>query len=205
MKARTLLTLGLLGATPSLFAQTYPEPLEAVRAPAPKAPRAPRAALAPLPPIAATLEVPPLPPPPESPQTPKVAPAGAPAVPAPPPPMGQMINVRIEVTLSDGKGSLKTLVMTVADGEQAMNRSRSVGSDLTFNADARPMVVGNKIRLRISADALVPGASEKESKLGLSQSQTLILNDGDSVEIARATDPASERAFVLSVKVKIQR
>jgi hypothetical protein len=119
--------------------------------------------------------------------------------------MGQMINVRIEVTLSDGKGSLKTMAMTVADGEKAMNRSRSVGSDFAFNADAQPTVVGNKIRLRISADALVPGGSEKESKLGLSQSQTLVLNDGDSVEIARATDPASDRVFVLSVKAVIQR
>jgi hypothetical protein len=119
--------------------------------------------------------------------------------------MGQMINVRIDVTLSDGKGSLKTMSMTVADGEKAMNRSRTLGSDLSFNADAQPMVVGNRIRLRIAADALVPGGGDKDSKLGLSQSQTLILNDGDSVEIARAADPASDRIFILSVKAAIQR
>ena len=123
--------------------------------------------------------------------------------------MGQMINVRIDVTLTDSKGAPKVLTMTVADGESGMNRTANAGSTrYSFNADARPTVVGNKIRLQLTADAEVPVDGEKGDKsgiLGLRQSQTVILNDGDSVEIARAADPVSDRAFVLSVKVKIQR
>ncbi len=227
MKARTLLTLGLLSVAPSLFAQTYPEPPEAVVAAPPRAPKAPRAARAT---VAEAPEIPPLPSSPEMPQTPKVAPAPAPAAPAapapapaaapaaplPPRPLGQMINVRIDVTLTDSKGAPKVLTMTVADGESGMNRTTSAitsGSnmgDFSFNADAMPMVVGNKIRLRLTADAVVPIDAEsatpnRANKLGLRQSQTVILNDGDSVEIARAADPVSDRAFALSVKVKIQR
>lgn len=230
MNARTLLTLSLLSASPSLlFAQTYPEPPEPVVAPAPKAPLAPSVALAPVParvpaaPIAAAATLPPTP---EMPQAPKAAPAPAPAAPpapaiapvapVPPRPMGQMINVRIDVTLTDSKGAPKVLTMTVADGESGMNRTTSaIGSgsntgDFSFNADAMPVVVGNKIRLRLTADAVVPIDAEsptpnRANKLGLRQSQTVILNDGDSVEIARAADPVSERAFTLSVKVKIQR
>ncbi len=221
MKPRTLLTLALASAMPSLvLAQGLPAPLEAEMAqvaPAPKAAKAPRAALAPAP-FAPAVEAPPTPPAPEAPQAPPVpkvapVPAAPPAPPAPPRPMGQMINVRIDVTLSDSKGSPKTLTMTVADGESGMNRTTSAvpvgqsGGDYSFNADAIPIVVGNKIRLRLTADAVVPVESDKVNtgRLGLRQSQTLILNDGDSVEIARAADPVSDRAFVLSVKVKIQR
>jgi hypothetical protein len=128
---------------------------------------------------------------------------------------GQMLNVQIEVTLSDSKGTPKTVVLTVADGEMGQNRT---GSDLQlmpsgsykrfeFNADARPSLVGNKIRLQLTAEATVPAFDAKGSaaNISLRQSQTLILNDGDSVEIARATDPVSDRAFALSVKVKIQK
>lgn len=236
MNARTLLTLGLLSATPALlFAQPYAEPLEAVIAsltPAPRSPRVPRPAVAPLPMIAAELalsvappapetpQAPPPPTPPRAPATPKAAsapaPVAAPAPPTPPRPLGQMLNVRIDVTLSDSKGSTKTLTMTVADGENGMNRTTSVlpvgqaGGDYSFNADAIPHVVGNRIRLRLTADAVVPVDSERSApgtggRLALRQSQTLILNDGDSVEIARAADPVSERAFTLSVKATIQR
>lgn len=227
MNPRAFLALSLLSASPSLlFAQPYPEPKAPAVAPAPKAPRAalaPLPASAPAPAIPAAVEAPPLPPAAEMPQTPKVAPApvpaapaAAPAAPAPPRPMGQMINVRIDVTLTDSKGAPKVLTMTVADGESGMNRttsSISSGSnmgDFSFNADAAPIVVGSKIRLRLTADAVVPIETEsttpnRASKLGLRQSQTVILNDGDSVEIARAADPVSDRAFALSVKVKIQR
>ena len=130
-------------------------------------------------------------------------------------PKGQMLNVQIEVTLSDSKGTPKTVVLTVADGEMGQNRT---GSDLQlmpsgsykrfeFNADARPGIVGNKIRLQLTAEATVPALDAKGSaaNISLRQSQTFILNDGDSVEIARATDPVSDRAFALSVKVKIQK
>ena len=208
MKARTLLTLSVLSLAPTLlFAQADQEP--------PEPAKAPRLTVRALPAIAPAPEAP------QTPPAPKVAPAPAvavaPSVPPPPPrPMGQMINVRIDVTLTDSKGAPKVLTMTVADGENGMNRttsSISSGSnpgEFSFNADAAPNVIGNKIRLRLTADAVVPIDAEsptpnRANKLGLRQSQTVILNDGDSVEIARAADPVSDRAFALSVKVRIQR
>lgn len=220
MKTRTLLFAVLLSASPALvLGQTPPpEPPDVPTAPAtlatPKAPRAARVATVPEAPMAPETEVPPQPPTPEAPKPARAA--QAPAPPAPPRPMGQMINVRIDVTLSDSKGASKVLTMTVADGESGMNRTTSAitsGSnvgDFSFNADAAPTVVGNKIRLRLTADATVPidagnPTPNRANKLGLRQSQTVILNDGDSVEIARAADPISERTFALSVKVTIQR
>jgi hypothetical protein len=127
-----------------------------------------------------------------------------------------MLNVQIEVTLTDSKGAPKTVVLTVADGELGQNRTGSSllltpggsYSHFGFNADARPNITGNKVRLFLSAEATFPAFDAKggsAADINLRQSQTLILNDGDSMEIARATDAVSERAFALSVKVKIQR
>jgi hypothetical protein len=206
MKLHSLLMLGLLAATPStLLAQSFPE---APEPPVARAPRAPRAALAATVPSAPSL--PEEAQPPTAPPAPKAAPAMAATIapPAPPRPVGQMINVRIDVVLADSKGASKTLTMTVADGESGMNRTTTAGErDFSFNADASPNVVGSKIRLRLTADAVVPTDAEAKvgNRLALRQSQTVILNDGDSVEIARAADPVSDRSFVLTVKATIQR
>lgn len=126
-----------------------------------------------------------------------------------------MVNVRIDVTLTDSQGTPKVLTMTVADRANGMNRTTAVSVpgasavEYSFNADAEPEVVGNRIRLRLTADAVVPVVAERATaiipKLALRQSQTVILNDGETIEIARAADPASARTFVLSVKATILR
>jgi len=122
-----------------------------------------------------------------------------------------MLNVQIEVTLADSKGPSKTVLLTVADGEMGQNRTQTFGTSnpFTFNADARPVIVGSKIRLHLTAEATIPGTGldspDRTPSLNLRQSQMMILNDGISVEIARAADPVSSRAFALSVKATIQR
>lgn len=238
MKLRPLLIIALLTLAPSaLTAHQYPDPPIAPPSPAPPvaavipAPAA-RPAVAPVPRTLVSPEPPQTPPvapepavaptpaaAPEPLQTPPVAPkpavvptpAAAPAPPTPPRSRGQMINVLINVTLSDTKGSPKILSMTVADGENGMNRTTTVGQgDYSFNADAQPSVVGNRIRLRLTADAVVPVDGERPAtgpmpRVALRQSQTVVLNDAESVEIARAADPTSDRAFTLTVKATIQR
>ncbi len=213
MKPRTLLFAAIMSASPALvLAQPVSAP--------PTPPSVAAAPAAPMVPAEVMVEVTPQPPAPESPRAPKAAaaPAAPVAVLAPPPPpkkRGQMINVRIEVTLSDSKGAPRVLTMTVADQESGMNRTTAVvvpgasAVDYSFNADASPEVVGDRIRLRLTADAVVPVEAEKPTaiipKLALRQSQTVILNDGETVEIARAADPASSRTFILTVKATIQR
>lgn len=221
MKPRTLLLIAAIGLTPAtLRAQSAPLAPEApqlpptVVPPVPLSPAPPPAPMVPsVPRIAGVAEAPPVPPAPEAPQKAPAPPrpAAAPVPPAPPQPQFQMINVRIEVTLSDSKGAPKVLTMTVADGENGMNRTTTESqADYSFNADARPYVMGDRIRLRLTADATVPVEGDKRSdgsapRLGLRQSQTIVLRDGETMEIARAADPTSDRAFILSVKATIQR
>ena len=151
----------------------------------------------------------------ESAQSPQPAKAPRAMAIAPPADPRQLVNVRVDVTLTDSKGTPKVLSMTIMDGFNGMNRTTNLvvpgGSNVeyVFNADAAPTIVGNRIRLRISADAVVPVEAERQTavipRLSLKQSQTVILSDGESVELARAADPASERTFVLSVKATIVR
>lgn len=215
---------------------TAGEPAAAPAPPeAPQAPTTPRTP--PVPPVTSAPAAP------AAPASPSAAIAQAPAAPAAPPapprnaarlaplghlaPEGQMINVKIDVVLSDSTGGSKTLSMTVADGASAMNRTTTTTGDFmtvadgagainrttnatgdfSFNADVLPVVSGSRIRLRLTADALVPPAADQKSgrSLALRQSQTIILNDGESVEIARAADPVSDRSFTLTVKAKILR
>ena len=213
MKPRTLLFAAIMSASPAIvLAQPAPAP--------PTPPSVAAAPDAPVVPVAAMVEAAPQPPAPDAPKAPKAmatptAPAPVLAPPPPPRKRGQMINVRIEVTLSDSKGTPRVLTMTVADQESGMNRTTAVvvpgasAIDYSFNADASPEVVGDRIRLRLTADAAVAVEAEKATaiipKLALRQSQTVILNDGETVEIARAADPASSRTFILTVKATIQR
>lgn len=179
--------------------------------PAPAPPEAPQAPTTPrTPPVPPVASAPAAPASPAAPAAPKAYTATV-APPAPPTPRmaGQMINVKVDVILSDSKGGPKTLSMTVADGESAMNRTTTAGgsADFSFNADVLPLVSGNRIRLRVTADAVVPTDSEPKvgNRLALRQSQTIILEDGASVEIARAADPVSDRSFTLTVKARILR
>jgi hypothetical protein len=255
MKLRTLLSIGLIGLSPSMvLAQPEVIPPAPPVAEAPKAPRpamvvplpiAPTAARVPkaarpatvaiavppaldpaiefgaVPPAPASPVVLPATQPPPPPAAPKAATAAvaptAPSTPAPPRPVGQMLNVQIEVTLSDTKGTPKTVVLTVADGEMGQNRTNSSTNagtvtsyqNFSFNADARPTIVGNKVRLYLSAETNIPASPDAKAgaaaNISLRQQQTLVLNDGDSAEIARASDPVTDRNFSLSVRVKIQR
>jgi len=101
------------------------------------------------------------------------------------------------------------LDIEAAGFKRAVRDNVSLGAGTTLRLDIA-LEIGSVTETVEVAATTVPIESEsatpnRSSKLGLRQSQTVILNDGDSVEIARAADPVSDRAFVLSVKVKIQR
>ncbi len=171
---------------------------------------------------------PPPPPPPAKAAAPKAAAAPASPEPPPPPPPpaperrlrpSQMVNVKIELTITDQVGSSapqkKNIAMVVADGERGSIRTmaefvkegggnRRVYS-LPLSADAAPEIEGNKIRLRLSLeyDLLGDSGAGAEGKLSIRESLTVIAESGVPLAVALSADPMSDRKVTLEVKATI--
>ena len=131
---------------------------------------------------------------------------------------GQLINLKLEFTITDQIGSAapvrKTITMNVADGEsgrirtnaEVFRKNTSPGS-VPLSIDARPEVEGNKIRLNASLEYQLlnePTAPEMQvGKTLISQSVTSILNDGVQTVLSQSADPLTDRKVTLEVKATI--
>ncbi|MCX6545895.1 MAG: hypothetical protein NTV05_15960 [Acidobacteria bacterium] len=175
------------------------------------------------------------PPPPPAPPVPPPAPRAARAPQAPAPPAtsrielpkvqatrmvkGQLVNLRLEFTITDQIGSAtpvkKMVTMNVADGESGRIRSNArlpqqKGSmsyiSMPLSIDASPELEGNRIRLRASleyqllADA---GSDDASRTTAITQSVTSILSDGVQTILSQSADPLTDRKVTLEVKATI--
>jgi hypothetical protein len=165
--------------------------------------------------LAQTLAVPP-------PATaPRTAPPAAPAAPAPERPRreGQPINVKVEFTIIDQRGSAtptkRTLSLIVGDGFTGAIRTQSAISrmnDVPLNVDATPTLLSDgKIRLgfNLQYDWPAPIEPGKEippgsvTRTALHDSLALILESGKSIVAAQSADPIGDRQVTVEVKATI--
>lgn len=171
---------------------------------------------------------PPPPPPPAKATAPKAA--AAPAAPEPPPPPpppaperrrtpAQLVNVKVELTITDQVGAgapqKKNIAIIVADGERGSIRTMAEfvkeiggskrGFQLPLSADAAPEIEGNKVRLRLSLeyDLLGDAGAGSEGKLSIRESLTVIAEPGVPLTVALSADPMSDRKVTLEVKATI--
>ena len=181
--------------------------------PQPPAPPAPPAA-------AAAPQAPPIPRTPQPARTPRATTGDMP-LPAPEPVRrnrGQLINLRLEFTVTDQIGTAppvkKTITMNVADGESGrirtnaeVFRKNTAPTVVPLSVDASPEVEGTRIRLRASLEyQLLKDAPEPElpaGKTSITQSVTAILNDGVSTILSQSADPLTDRKVTLEVKATI--
>jgi hypothetical protein len=120
------------------------------------------------------------------------------------------VNVRVEVTITEQKGSapvLKKVVSIVTgDGMSGSIRS-SAPPQVPLNVDARPTLLADgKIRLIMTVVYEIPNsASEAQSgrNLSLSENLQLILESGKSIVAAESPDPVGDRQFTVEVKATI--
>jgi hypothetical protein len=155
-------------------------------------------------------------------EKPAIPPSPAPQpAPAPTPrAFGQPVAVRIELTITDQVGTSaplkKTMTMMAADGERASVRSMNGAAGqnaATFNVDAKPMVMQDKIRLDLSISYDAPeapqqGMPEKAEKAAswstrLQESMTVILENGKPTVISQSADPRTDRKVSVEVKATI--
>jgi hypothetical protein len=179
--------------------------------------------------------VPPVPPVPAAaaagPQAPQAPPAPrAPRVPvaarstgdAPVPPearhaRGQLLNLRLEFTVTDQIGTAppvrKIITMNVADGESGrirtnaeVFRKNSAPTNVPLSVDASPEIDGTKIRLRASLEYQLlkdPEPDLPAGKTSITQMVTAVLNDGVSTILSQSADPLTDRKVTLEVKATI--
>ena len=183
--------------------------------PTPPSPPAPSAAPAPQTPPA-----PPAPRPGTTPRSPRAS-TGEATAPTPEPARrnrGQLINLRLEFTVTDQIGAAppvrKTITMNVADGESGrirtnaeVFRKNTAPTIVPLSVDAYPEIDGTKIRLRASLEyQLLKDAPEPElpaGKTSITQGVTAILNDGVSMVLSQSADPLTDRKVTLEVKATI--
>jgi hypothetical protein len=186
--------------------------------PAPPSPPSPP--LPPLPPAAAAPQAPPSPRAPQA-STGVRAPRGTTGeAPAPEPfsrSRGQLINLRLEFTVTDQIGTAapvkKTVMMNVADGESGRIRTNAevprnkAWTTVPLSVDAYPIIEGAKIRLRASLEyqllSEAQGPDLPAGKTSMTQSVTALLNDGVSTILCQSADPLTDRKVTLEVKATI--
>ncbi len=137
---------------------------------------------------------------------------------AAPRPRGQLVNLRLEFTVTDQIGAAppvrKTITMNVADGESGrirtnaeVFRKNTAPTFVPLSVDAEPRIEGDRIRLRASLDyQLLKDAPEPDmpaGKTSIAQSVTAILNDGVATVLSQSADPLTDRKVTLEVKATI--
>ena len=156
---------------------------------------------------------------------PTAAPPGEPAALEPPAPMPlspraapQLANVRIDLTITDQRGTApavsKAVSMLVADRFNGRVRSgghAKVGSSfqpVTLNVDAQPEILRDgRVRVQVSLEyrAQNPeGGPPDDAQPGtLSEQFSVILEDGKSMVITQSADPASDRKVRVELKAAL--
>jgi hypothetical protein len=153
-----------------------------------------------------------------APAPPKPPPApSAPAAPQPTrvsvPVLGQSVNIRLDVSVSDQKDALatppKTLMVMLADG--ALGQTRGAFEDRSISVDATPTILGDRIRLTLrvvsSLDRVVvgPGTPQPDTTLNWQNSFSLLLESGKPMLAFETSDPTTKRKLSIEVKATIQK
>jgi hypothetical protein len=141
------------------------------------------------------------------------------------PPKGQLVNVKVEFTITDQTGAKpptkKTMTLIVADRENGRIRTstryaqtRGTSSfqmaQAPLSVDVMPVIDGSKIRLEFSLEYDLN--AEKEASLpadapgpstNVSERLSAILDSGVPLVIAQSSDAMTDRKLTIEVKATI--
>ena len=141
-----------------------------------------------------------------------------------PPVLGQPVNVKLDITITDqlgpGEPAKKTVSMIVAD--RAVGNIRSIANTerAMLNVDATPQIQQNgNVRLQLGLEynprqgtrgndkVKGPGGDTleiaREGGSSLNQRVTIILEPNKSIILSQAADPLSDRKITVEVRLSI--
>lgn len=139
----------------------------------------------------------------------------------------QLVNIKLELTITDQRGAApptsKTVTLVVAD--RASGRIRTQGqvripeqgrgvvgppgqtTPITLNVDAQPEITrDNRIRVAITLEykpQAGDGDTEERATTSISESLTVILDDGKSLLVSQSADPYSDRKVKIEAKATL--
>jgi hypothetical protein len=133
-------------------------------------------------------------------------------------PPAQLANVRVELTITDQRGTAaaaaKTVSMLLADrfnGRVRTSGNVKVGAGfqpITLNVDAQPEILRDgRIRVQVSLEYRAhnadSGPPEDAQPGGLVEQFSVILEDGKSMLITQSADPATDRKVRVEMKAAL--
>jgi len=153
------------------------------------------------------------------PQTPP-APAAEPEPPAPPRRVGQPVNIKIDVTITDqGRPGVppvkKTVSVVTGDGLNGRIRSSAVYAaigNVPLNVDAEPeLIADGKIRLRVNLQYSLPAdaGGQGQASAGALRSTdiqellSVIVESGKPIVAAQSADPVGDRQVIIELKATV--
>jgi hypothetical protein len=134
--------------------------------------------------------------------------------PAPPPrpdPVGQSINIRVELTITDQTGTAeglkKSVTMLAADRARASVRN-DAGNRGFINADASPQLLpSGGIRMTLGLEYMPtvagPGGEGQQTLSRLNEHMTVVLESGKPLVISQAADPTSDRKVTVQITATV--
>jgi hypothetical protein len=144
--------------------------------------------------------------------------------PGPPRPVGQPVNVRVDVTITDQRGGSaplkKTVSVVVADGRSGRIRSSAEYANIPpvpLNVDAEAEIVSEgKIRVMVNLQYDLPGAASGSNETMsasagplrrtlIQENLPLVLENGKVLLAAQSADPVGDRQVTIEVKATVLR
>jgi hypothetical protein len=145
------------------------------------------------------------------------APEKTPEPATPPRDLSQLVNIRLELTITDQRGTApavpKTVTMLLAD--RRGGRIRTQGSvrvgpqfqNITLNVDATPELTRDgRVRVQVSLEykpQASGGETEDTAPTQLSESFSVILENEKPLLITQSADPGSDRRVKVELKATI--
>jgi hypothetical protein len=128
-------------------------------------------------------------------------------------PTGQLANIRLDLSITDQRGETpatpKIVTMIVADRETG--RIRTGRGNLNLNVDARPdLPREGRVRVFLTLEyrpqaILAAGGASTEEPMAISESLTVILEEGKPLVVSQSADPASDRKVRVELKATVMR
>ena len=143
-----------------------------------------------------------------------------------PEPLGQPVNIKIDLTITDqggpGEPAKRVISMIVADRQAGFIRTRGTvrhvdaqNRPVTLNVDARPIITREgavRVELGLEYQATPPGVTTAPAPPGpspdpygtnLNERVGVILETGKPLIVSQAVDPASDRKIAVELRATI--